>query len=125
MKTKQITINGHQLPGPLLIEDPDARSVLIDTNGQRRHVRSYKTPAGLRRYLQRHPEGVIIAGCGIFLFGDPAPVTAAGICYNENGGADITIRENAAEIRRELETIEMMQRAARDYLNAAPDAPQS
>ena len=122
MKQKEITINGQQLPGALMVEDPAARNFITDTNGQRRHVRSYSTPAGLRRYLNRHPEGLIIAGCGVFLFREPAAVTAARIRYDESGNVNILIPEKAEEIRRELERIVQIREAAAYLFNLPPGA---
>ena len=120
MTHKEIRINGDTLPGDLMIEDPDARNMIIDTNGQRRHVRSYRTPAGLRRYLTKHPEGLIVAGCGVFLFREPAAVTAARIRYDESGNVNILIPEKAEEIRRELENIAQIREAAAYLFNMPP-----
>ena len=116
MKKKEISINGHVLDGALLIDDPEVKHSFTDASWQPRHVRCFTQPAGLKAYARRHPEGIILAGVGNIFFTEPVPVSFAMISFDENGSANIQVREGAADIERQLEAIEAIQTAAENAI---------
>ncbi len=109
---KNIRINGHDLCGALLVEDPDVKKAYPDAAGQLRHVRSFSQPGRLKAYLRKHPEGIILAGVGTFFFLEPVPVSSAMISFDKAGSADIPVREGAGEIERQLAAMEAIRAAA-------------
>lgn len=111
-KMKVIKINGHVLEGALLVDDPDVKRAFTDASGQLRHVRSFSQPGKLKSYLHRHPEGIIIAGTGAFFFLEPVPVSCAMISFDEEGSADIKVRENAESIEKQLSAMAAIRAAA-------------
>ena len=113
---KTIKINGHYLGGALLVDDPDIKRTYTDASGQPRHVRCFTQPAGLKAYARRHPEGIILAGAGNIFFTEPVPVSPAMISFDENGSANIQVREGAGDIERQLEAIEAIQTAAENAI---------
>ena len=116
VRMKTIKINGHYLGGALLVDDPDIKRTYTDASGQPRHVRCFTQPAGLKAYVRRHPEGIILAGVGNIFFTEPVPVSSAMISFDENGSANIQVREGAAELERQLEAIEAIQTAAENAI---------
>ena len=113
---KTIKINGHYLGGALLVDDPDIKRTYTDASGQPRHVRCFTQPAGLKAYVRRHPEGIIVAGAGNLFFLEPVPVSAAMIRFDETGSADIRIKEGAERIEKQLAVMEAIRTAALDEL---------
>ena len=113
---KSIKINGYFLGGALLVDDPDIKRTYTDASGQPRHVRCFTQPAGLKAYVRRHPEGIILAGVGNIFFTEPVPASPAMISFDENGSANIQVREGAAELERQLEAIEAIQTAAENAI---------
>jgi hypothetical protein len=113
---KAIRINGHIIDGALLADDPDVKKTFVDASGTLRHVRSFSNPGRLKAYVRRHPEGIILAGAGNIFFTEPVPVSPAMISFDENGSANIQVREGAAELERQLEAIEAIQTAAENAI---------
>lgn len=113
---KDIRINGHILDGSLLIDDPDVKKTFTDASGQLRHVRSFSQPGKLKSYVRRHPEGIILAGVGAVFFLEPVPVSSAMIRFDETGGADIQVRDNAESVEKQLLAMAAIRTAAEDEL---------
>lgn len=111
-KMKEIRINGHVLDGALLVDDPGVKRAFTDASGQLRHVRLFSKPGGLKSYLRRHPEGIILAGVGAVFFLGPVPVTSAMIRFDEEGNADILVREDAESIEKQLKAMESIHTVA-------------
>ena len=109
---KYIRINGHVLDGALLVDDPDVKQAFTDASGQLRHVRTFSDPGRLKAYVRRHPEGIIIAGTGTFFFLEPVLVSSASIRFDEAGGADILVKEDAERIEKQLAAMEAICTAA-------------
>ena len=109
---KIIRINGHVLDGALLVDDPDVKQAFTDASGQLRHVRCFTQPARLKSYVCRHPEGIILAGVGTFFFLEPVPVSSAVIRFDEQGSADLLVRDGAERIERQLTAMEAIRAAA-------------
>lgn len=109
---KVIRINGHALDGALLVDDPDVKRTFMDASGQLRHVRSISHPGRLKSFVRRHPEGVILAGTGTFFFVEPIPVSAAMIRFDAAGNADISVRDGAESLERQLSAMEVIRAAA-------------
>ena len=114
---KDIKINGHNLSGALLVDDPDVKRTFMDASGQLRHVRLFSHPGRLKSYIRRHPEGIILAGVGAFFFIEPVPVSAAMIRFDASGGADILVREGAESIEKQLLAIDGICAAAEAALS--------
>ena len=113
---KTISINGHVLEKALLVDDPDVKRTAVDASGNQRHIRIFSDPARLKSYIKKHPEGFIIAGSGVFFFKDPVPVSLAMISFDDAGNADITVKEGADEIEKQLEVMEDIRSAALESL---------
>ena len=120
---KDIKINGHVLDGALLIDDPDVKRAFMDASGQLRHVRSFTDPVRLKTYVKKHPEGIILAGVGTFFFLEPVPVSAASIRFGEGGSADITVREGAERIEKQLAVMDVIRSAAADVGGIIHEGP--
>lgn len=115
---KNIRINGHRIEGPLLVDDPDVKKTYIDASGQLRHLRSFSQPVRLKAYVCRHPEGMILAGIGTIFFLEPIPVSAASIKFDEEGNADLLIRDEAGSIEKQLKAMEAISTAAsQEYIH--------
>ena len=111
---KTISINGHILEKALLVDDPDVKRTYEDDSGNKRHIRSFSQAESLWRYIRKHPEGIVIAGTGVFFFKEPVPVSAAMVRFDEAGNANILIREGAAEIEEKLESIDTFRSISQD-----------
>lgn len=111
---KTIKINGHVLEKALLVDDPDVKKVYEDSMGNKRHIRSFSQADSLKRYIKKHPEGMILAGVGVFFFDEPVPVSSAMVRFDEAGNANILIREGAAEIEEKLESIDTFRSISQD-----------
>lgn len=115
-KMKDIKINGHVLGGALLVDDPDIRRTFTDAAGNARHVRSFRDPARLKAYMRKHPEGIILAGVGTFFFIEPVPLSFAMVGFDDRGNADITVREGAEAIEKQLRAMDEIREAAAEEL---------
>ena len=113
---KTISINGHILNSALLVDAPDIKRTAVDASGQQRHIRSFSHPGRLRNYLEKHPEGMILAGIGSSFFREPVPVSSAMVRFDECGNADIRIRDGAEQIEKQLSAIEAIRAAASEQL---------
>ena len=113
---KTISINGHVLEKALLVDDPEVKKAVEDASGNERHIRTFLDPAKLKNYLKKHPEGIIIAGTGVFFFKEPVPVSSAMIGFDESGNADIIVRDGAEEIEKQLSTISEVRDAATEKI---------
>ena len=111
---KTIKINGHVLEKALLVDDLDVKKVYEDSMGNKRHIRSFSQEDSLKRYIKKHPEGMILAGVGVFFFDEPVPVSSAMVRFDEAGNANILIREGAAEIEEKLESIDTFRSISQD-----------
>lgn len=109
---KTISINGHMLEKALLVDDPEVKKTIGDASGNLRHIRSFTQPARLKGYIRKHPEGIVLAGTGVFFFKEPVPVSLAMIRFDEAGNADITVKEGAEELEKQLRAMEIMRAAA-------------
>ena len=115
---KEIRINGQILNKSLMVEDPDVKRSFEDLSGQERHVRIFSDPARLKAYAKKHPEGMILAGVGVFFFTEPVIVSAGGVKFDKDGNAEILVREGAEEIERQLRIIdEMSAEAQKEIMN--------
>lgn len=113
---KQIRINGHTLNKSLMIEDPDVKRSFQDASGEDRHVRIISDPVRLKAYSKKHPEGMILAGVGVFFFTEPVVVTAGGVRFDRDGNADILVRAGAEEVERQLRVIDAMSDEAQEAI---------
>ena len=122
---KSIRINGHKLNGALLVDDPDVKRAYMDASGQLRHVRSFSQPGRLKSFVRRHPEGIILAGVGAIFFLEPVLVSAASIRFDEEGNADIMVREGAERIEKQLVAMEAILAAAEEAAGITCEGPAS
>ncbi len=111
-KLKTISINGHVLDKALMVDDPDVKRTFTDAAGNERHIRLFSKPAGLKSYIKKHPEGMILAGVGVFFFTEPVPVSSAMIRFDDSGSVEITVREGAEMVEEQLSIMENMRAAA-------------
>ena len=111
-KMKYISINGHILQKSLMVDDPDIKRTFTDASGSQRHIRLFKDPARLKSYVKRHPEGIILAGVGVFFFTEPVPVSAAMIRFDDAGNVEITVREGAYRVEKQLSIMEDIRAAS-------------
>ena len=109
---KTISINGHILEKALLVDDPDVKESFTAGSGAERHIRSFTDPDKLKRYISKHPEGIIIAGVGVFFFKEPVPVSSAMVSLDESGSVNILIRDGAEEIEKQLASFDSIREAA-------------
>ena len=111
-RMKKISINSHVLEKSLLVDDPDVKRTFTDASGNERHIRIFSDPVRLKSYIKKHPEGLIIAGTGVFFFREPVLVTSAMISFDENGNADIRVKEGAEDIEKQLSAIDDIRSSA-------------
>ena len=109
---KDIRINGYSIDGALLVDDPDVKKTFFDASGRPRHVRSFVQPGRLKSFVRKHPEGIIIAGVGNIFFIEPVLVSSAMIRFDEEGGADILVKEDAELIEKQLAAMDAIRAAA-------------
>ena len=75
-------------------------------------MRSFVQPGRLKSFVRKHPEGIIIAGVGNIFFIEPVLVSSAMIRFDEEGGADILVKEDAELIEKQLAAMDAIRAAA-------------
>lgn len=109
---KYISINGYVLQKSLMVDDPDVKRTFTDASGAERHIRIFSNAARFKSYVKKHPEGLILAGVGVFFFTEPIPVSASMIRFDDAGNVEITVREGAAKIEKQLSIMEDLRAAS-------------